>query len=570
MMSNWHKIQQFIGRPSTFDTYLHALEQHLQDVTYDKMGPKGASVPLWLIGKVKDPVVFVRKMAFHAYLGLFNPAQWLVQNQTWSNIWAISPRYAGIGGMGTILHKWAQFSRNPAILDHLDSYATKMGWRPGEWKEALLAGDRTGFFRVEGEHAQLDTPMDYNFIKGDMQNFLDLGQTFFKGGVKNVRQGAWYTAFKEYRDLHPTGKLNETDIQEILNKADRYHANMSRASSSQLQHGVMSLPLQFLTYQMRLAELFMGKRLGETMQDRILARGRLVAVYSALYGVPLSVGLTGLPLGEYFRKAALDNGYVVGDKWYSTAFNDGIPSMAIGQITGNHYDIGDRYGAKGFDFLKVFYNVIAGDQTTQEALGAGPGLAIPTMSAFGHLMWALGNQSGYDVTLSDVVDIAKEVTSARQGWKLFEAVRYGQWLSTHEGLESSNVGLANALFMSATGLQPQFQYDQFLKGQVIKEREAYYTYVEQRFQQEIQRGIKAAQDSNTTLAQTFFRRSQEWLKRLPETMYSQALKKAYSGNQSVADKIDWTFYKKTVPPGTERDNIEAYDKLRQLRNQGIQ
>jgi hypothetical protein len=570
MMSNWHKIQQFIGQPSAFDTYIHAIEQHLQDVTYDKMGPKGAVIPTWLIGRVvKDPVQLVRKMAYHAYLGLFNPAQWLVQNQTWTNIWAISPKSAPAGVTAHMLHRWARYNSSPEFLAELDKKAAAMGWRPGEWTEALMALRRTGFEHVEGEQGVLDTPMDYSFIKNDMNNFLSLGQHFFKDGVKNVRLGAWYTAFKEYRNAHPTGKLKETDIQEILNVADRYHANMSRASVSQLQHGVLSIPLQFLTYQMRLAELFMGKRLGDTVQDRMLARGRLVATYSALYGVPIAVGLTGLPLGDDFRKAALDNGYVVGDKWYETAFNDGIPSMAIGHITGNYYDFRDRFGPKGFDFLKEFYNAVAGDQTTQEALGAGPNIAMSTMSGFGHLLWAMTNQQGYDATLSDVLDIAKEVTSVRQGWKLFEAARLHQWLSTHEGLESSNVSLLNAAFMAGSGLQPQFQSDQFLKSQIIKEREEYNKYVMQRYQQEVQRSVRAAQDNNDTLANTFLARSGEWLKRLPPTMYKEAITRAYGANVSVADKIDWSFYIKTVPPGTEQDNLNAFNRQRQLQDQGI-
>lgn len=567
-MSNWHKINQFIGRPSTFDTYLHALEQKLVDVTYDKLGPKATVVPTWLANHITDPVQYMRKMAYHAYLGLFNPAQWLVQNQTWTNIYAISPKAAMPGTMATMLHRWARFNNKPAILEALDRKAQSMGWKPGEFTEAREALARTGFERVEGEHAYLDTPMDYSFIKNDMNNFLDLGQTFFKDGVRNVRIGAWYTAFKEFRNANPTGKLTETNVQDILNTADRYHANMSRASVSQLQRGVFSLPLQFLTYQMRLAELFLGNRLGETPAERWAARGRLIATYSALYGVPMSVGLTGLPLGDTFRKSAINNGYVVGDNWMSTAFNEGIPATALGMYSGHYYDINQRFGAHGFEFLKDIASFAAGDPTTSEALGAGYNLAIPTMHAFGHALYGLVGDQNYQSTISDWVDIAKQITSVRQGWKFYMAATTGQWLSTHEGLESSDVSKWNAAFMTLTGTQPQKQSDQFLISGMTKDREQYYTYVQQNFQKEVERAVRAGKDSNDTLADTFFHRAQVWVKLLPEDMRGSAIRRAYETNRTVADQIDWSFYIKHVPPGWQQEYLNAYARKQQLKQQG--
>jgi hypothetical protein len=327
--------------------------------------------------------------------------------------------------------------------------------------------------------------------------------------------------------------------------------------------------LQFLTYQMRIAELFMGKRLGDTVQERMLARGRMVGLYSALFGVPISVGLTGFPLGDTFRKAAIDNGYVVGDKWYSTAFNDGIPSMAIGAITGNYYDIADRLGPKGFDFFKDFYHVLSGDQTTQEALGAGFNLAVPTMSQFGHILYGMANGQGYQVTVSDWADLLKNVTSMRQGWKFFVAAKYGEWLSKNEGVESTNVNLFNAGFMALSGLQPQFQSDQFLKGQMIKEHEAFFKAMQNAYSKEVQRGVRAAQDGNTTLANTFFTNAQMYLTQLPPNRFAQAIKQAYSANVSVADKVDFSLLKNAYPEQTQT-YLDAYDRQRKLRDQGIQ
>lgn len=53
-------------------------------------------------------------------------------------------------------------------------------------------------------------------------------------------------------------------------------------------------------------------------------------------------------------------------------------------------------------------------------------------------------------------------------------------------------------------------------------------------------------------------------------MWHQAITQAYSNNLTIADKIDWSFYTKKVPPGTEKDSLDAYERLRKLRDQGIQ
>jgi hypothetical protein len=131
-------------------------------------------------------------------------------------------------------------------------------------------------------------------------HFLNAGTLFFREGEKSTRLGAWHTAFREFREANPTGPISKDDIGKILQRADLLTVNMSRASNSMLHTGVMSLTTQFLTYQIRLAELFMGSRLGATTGERTLARLRLMTFYSALYGAPSAIGLTGLPSTELY------------------------------------------------------------------------------------------------------------------------------------------------------------------------------------------------------------------------------------------------------------------------------
>ena len=82
---------------------------------------------------------------------------------------------------------------------------------------------------------------------------------------------------------------------------------MSRASSSALNHGVFSLSTQFLTYQIKLAELFWGKRLGETLGQRTLARASILTAFTALYGLPNAIGVTGAPFSDNLREHFMDD-----------------------------------------------------------------------------------------------------------------------------------------------------------------------------------------------------------------------------------------------------------------------
>jgi len=84
--------------------------------------------------------------------------------------------------------------------------------------------------------------------------------------------------------------------------------NMTKASRSSLQTGVLSAPSQFLGYQLRILELMTGKRLS------IADKARMFGVYGAAYGLPVSTGLVSVfPFTENIKTYALQHGYVEGE-----------------------------------------------------------------------------------------------------------------------------------------------------------------------------------------------------------------------------------------------------------------
>lgn len=565
LMLNRMKIKQFVGMNNTFDNMIHSLTQHLVDAAYEGglKSEKLAVVPLWMLNRIKNPVQLVRSYAFNAKLGLFNPAQVLVQAQTYANIIALEPRRGAASLYAATLHQMSRYNADPAILDHLDKMATKFNmfgvrWKPGEWKEAREALNKTGFEHVAGEHQYTDNQLHSKFIRNRFGNFLNAGQIFFREGEKSTRLGAWYTSYKRWRDANPVGKVTDKDLGEILNYADLLTNNMSRASASNLHSGVFGMTSQFLSYQLHLFELMFGKRLGATVAERNYARFRMFTTYSLLYGIPASSGLIGYPFGDAIREEALSRGYVVGDSWLKSMAMEGLPAFGAFLATGNAYNVGPRYGSQGLTFVQ---DALRSDNTIWKLLG-GAGLSSlgNTFDALGGLtqsslswMWAnnkdLQNMSAEHVfEVNDIIDVFKEVSSFNQAWKLIYALNTGRWMSKNEGY-IKDVGALDAIFMSVTGLSPQGQDDMYHMQNVMKTEKEAQEYAYKQFSKEFHRGLQASKDGNQTQSNEYMRRAfwhLEW-SGYPLDMKAQAIARASKGYESMMAQTEANFATRHIP-----------------------
>ena len=586
LLSNRFKTEQFVGVPSKWDLMMHETSQKLSDWMYDTMGPKGLIVPTWLLTKTTSPVDILKSMAYHAKLGLFAIPQLLTQSQTYATIAAVSPRSAGAGSYGALLHQWSRFASNPAFIDTLDRYASKLnlpglrGFKPGDFKEAMQALDRSGFANVGGEYGPLDTQFKHTYIKGDAKAALSAGEVFFKEAEKNVRLGAWYTAFVEYKAENKiVGKLSKEDWAKVLDKADDLSGNMSRASSSILQSGPLSLTGQFLTYQMHLAEFFWGKRIGQDVTDRSLARIRMGMMYGGLFGVG-GLGVTGLPLAEDIRKAATDRGYVVGDNWLSSVVMEGLPAVFLAWATspdgdikkGNWYNIGDKLGAGGFTQLR---DLMQSDAKWWAFLtGASGGIAYNTWDkSIGlrkDLMSMLTGQEGdkaFKATPQHWIDLFKEVTSVNQAWKGTVAVTSGKWLSKNETYQT-DVTPMNAIFMSLTGLNLQEVADNYVISELVKDQKEQQKWALNKFTGEFRRAITAANNDDYPSYKTYMTNAFLYLEGMnyPLDKYNSAIAIASKNWEERIASIREEFYTKNVPAGKEEQRLDAYTRFLKIQD----
>lgn len=574
MASNWN-IRQFLGVTNPIDTMIKSTVQKLLDNMYGKFGPKSVQLmPEWLLHGTQDPVQFVKQVTYHAALGLFSIPQLVVQAQTMALTAALSPKAFAAGLYGSMLHQWARV--NPKMVDALDRWATKLSlpglhdFKPGEWKEARELFTNSGFFHVQGEYAAIDDIMNGNkLVKGLGKEFLEWGTTPFKGGERQVRMTAGYTAYVEWRRANPVGRITDKEASVILNRADDLYANMSRASSSALHSGVFGVTTQFLSYQLRVAELFLGSR------TNIADKARMFGVFSALYGVPMAGGLTGVPLGDYLKKKALEEGYVVGDNWITSLINEGIPAIATAYLTGggdikkgNWYNFGDRYGVQGFEFMRDFWR---GDKNIMSIIGGAAGSKIAGVIAsadpfYQFIMSGIRNEEGaFKIKSGDFLGPLQEISSINNAWRTIAAINTGRFMSKH-GIYLDDVSPINAFMMGITGLQPQRVTDLNTLAWSQKDRDELEKWAEKKFKENWHQALRIAKDQPDD-AKDFFKRAFTylWIGGIRDDKVSNILASASQDNLSLVNQIDWSYYVAKAPKDQQQKMYEALGRKQMVK-----
>ena len=568
--TNRYKIQSFIGIPSSFDKWVHSFTNLLADSAYNRSGPQGKVTalnalrhpiniaPIWVLHRLTNPVDFIRGATFNFKLGLFNPAQFLVQAQTHALIWALEPRHGTVGTYAMLLHGWSRVNKNPAIIDALDEYATKLSgfgsrFRPGEFKEAMEHLDKSGFANVAGEHANLSKAYlpTTNFVQNDIAKGLRLGQTPFRLGEESQRITAWYTAFREFRHNNPTTPIGNIERNQILKKADLLTVNMSRASSSYMNHGVFSMTTQFLNYQIKLAELFWSKRIGETPLQRSAARARILTGFALLYGFPNAVGVTGAPFSDNLREQFQEDlGYIPGEKWLSTMLNEGYPAWMLSLITGRVENVGDRFGSQGWTNIKQFLN---SDIAWWQAIG---GAGVSTMSNFilqgvdPYWKWAQSWLRGdsederFRLKSADLVEPLKQISTVSAGAKWWAAIQTGKWINNQEGYVTDVSPLEGTL-LALTGMSPQEQDTMFNNNQLIKGEIEAQKFAFKESLKDYRRGLEAIYNGDPEQGQQYMRNAMTRLRIAgypPEKMNS-FIAIGNKGYESMVDQSDFDFWK---------------------------
>lgn len=586
-----YHIQQLLGTPGIVHQFLHSVSQRLADAAYEDkflqrtlLGNRISMAPAWMMQRITKPAELLLTATYHATIALWSLPQLIAQSMNYVTMGALAPMNVGQGSVGAILHQITRMSgRTPEILEAMDKIAVNMKlFKPGEWKEAYNIFENTGMGHVGTENMTMDKMYNPKVISTGTEDFLASGEIIFKGAERNARFGAWYIAYKEFRAENPTGRISNLDMGKILNRADQLTGNMSIASKSLLQTGIGRFPSQFLGYTMRLAEQFTGTKIGESSKERALTRLRMFGVFGAMFGFPQAMSLTGYPAGDYIRQWALDNGYVVGEKWHQDLAMNGIPSVlgalatGLGDTTrGTHLNIGQRFGSPGLDIIN---NAFRSDKATRDVLMGAPGQFMKNIieHTSGLQQVAIhmikGDDSKFKIKLDDLVEPLRIPSGFNYNIRSIYAVNTGKWLSRNESNLAEGPGQDITPFMSIlmglTGTQPQPVADENVMSAIHKDDLDAQKIARTRFIKEWGRYRQSIENEDPTQAEDYKNRAYEWIIRsdYPQDKRNQLLHDADQAyDHSMIDRLGDIVQRKSVPEEKRDIRSDMLERSREIQ-----
>jgi hypothetical protein len=497
---NVHRaLTNLLGVRSDTDLKIDWALNKLVDATFnrglsDKTQGKVADIAL---AGMTDPSRYLRGMAFHAKLGLFNPVQYFLQAQSVIHGIAITgnPTTAFQAWSATWLMRRLSLTDNPKIMADFASKATKWGWTKDEFMESFENMKASGLWHVEGEVVQIDDVFNKKLWRDNKLKhaFLDKGPMFFQEGERLVRLNAWNIAYKEWKAKNPGRAIGARERNQILRRYDDLAINMTRSSSAQYQRGVFSLPAQFTSYYVRLMEQMLSKRLSKT------EKARLVGMYSAMYGLPtgfaVAAGPIGVawPWGEDIKQYALEHGID-----YNDGINDvlmhGLLAAAIELATGREYNSDTRWGPGGLTFFK---EAVTGDKNVAEILLGPSGSILSEMLTssipmFKFLVGAFKDDTeAYPWIPEDALAILREASSINQGYKAIYALNLGRFISKNE-LFTTEADSLDAFMVAVLGLEPRKVSDAYVMIESLHEQKGAQKYAQDQVIKNYRRAMKHA------------------------------------------------------------------------------
>lgn len=460
-------IVNFVGARSEIASQIQFLQNKLADTVYKTLGQTSSTFFAdHLLPAIKNPDHYVRQVAFHSKLGLFNPIQLFVQMQSMANVFAIAGPTHSLPGFtgGFLLRRIAHTEERP-IIERFADMAANLGWKRDDFLEMHDIFRKTGLYEVAGEAALRDDVFDPKLFRSTLGAWLDKGAFFFNEGERAVRLAAFATAYREFRAANPALKIGNREIGEIMSRSDTLSASMTRASAASWQNGILSIPTQFMTYNARIAEQFFSKRLTP------LEKARMAGVYAAMYGVPTAgAAAAGVwPFYDDIKEEALKRGINLSDN-YMKGLMEGIPSMVFSMATGKDYNFAQRWGPGG---SPVFRDLIRGDKSFFETLG-GPSASIiadiwgATQPAAKSLWYLVKGQSeDFPVRKEDWLAIINNSSTAALTTRIYTAIAYGKYISKNN-VQVGDMDNMDAV-MSILGVTPRHLTDTYLISKAGKE-----------------------------------------------------------------------------------------------------
>lgn len=537
-------IVNFIGEQSTLGRQVEFMKQKLYNAVFNTFGEDPTTKVVNALssksGEAIDPAGYFRAMGFHSFLGLFNPVQYPLQAMGATHAIALSPRHGLVSAISYIPTRWLGLHPSQELVQAAGERMAKFGWRPADFVESINTMRATGWDVVGKEHIWKDNISDPKIFGNPGGTMLDKSGFFFNEGERTNRIIAWHTAYREWKEVNPLKAVDADATRKILNRADLLGVNMTRASAASWQKGLLSIPTQFLSYNARLMDQFLGKRL--TVAEK--ARG--FGMYASLYGVPAATGLSGWYGYEDMRTRALDNGWDTQSNVFVSALHNGILQTMSGLVTGEQYNVADRYGPGG---MKVIRDTLKGDRTFWQIVGGASGSVVGDMATNGWKtakdMYDVFKENGpHEPLVQDVLEMTKSISSVNNASKVIMAMNTQKYY-TKNGKAIQDITTQQALVSALTGLQPVHLADSSLRRVSNNDYEEMVNAGYKEFETNMRRGMQAGLNGDTKERDFYFKKASAAVIAVDLNPSRRGLwmQRFYKDNGDIADRTDDSFAK---------------------------
>lgn len=405
-------IKQRLSNTTALVAAERNLLRSMADFVYGKGSKKLAKALDW--ASTKDPAGFMRAVAFHTKLGLFNIDQIYVQANQIVNIIGVSS--ATLGPVGAMRGVLGVMPMRMALVPSIPEEALKRIAKIQSPFTGISAEDfidLRNWFIQSGRNIVDRTVVEENNSVAFLGNsLLDWGQVFFKEGELASRIAAATTNFLERKAKGFNEDIFDPDVtRQMMHRQDVLTASMTSASAAPWQRSTLAVPLQFTTYHVRMAE--------QLLTDQILTPKERV---SLLLSHVITYGAAAIPAAGYLQDKLGFDGAVDPESGLYDVVRYGALDALLTELSGEETALSARL-AVGEGLWDLFIKM---SEEPLPTIAAGPGGAI-TIDSVNAMLSFMKNVAGghFDHSAYDWNRFARNVSSYNKAYTYFLARRYG-------------------------------------------------------------------------------------------------------------------------------------------------
>lgn len=457
----------------------------------DKYGKDNIARYFYRKAKGSNPIDLLKGTSFHMTLGVFNPAQYLVQ---------MMGAAAAMGANPVSFTKASPRILAASLTDMIDDklgfektlrYLNKKGVIPDSVKDDVEFWRTSGMYEsVLRGNADFDNsgkfmPIDAGVMRRAFSSLADKSTMFYEAGELANMRISFFTALEHEKAIAGKAwKYNTNQLQQVVARAEQYRLGMSAANKAQYQKGLMSLPTQFKSIYTKLIETLAGDDFTKAEKARIV--GSQVALF----------GAAGIPFFNYWADNITD---MLAPEGATAEELRAIREGAVGWLISEYWDIdavvagrvaiaGDIVGeiqnlmSSEESFVKTFMG--ASFTTTSRSIDA-----IKNMFMAGKMLWEDEDIESIDKVGMAATVAAQELlnipTSTRRMMEAYVLHSFGEVRTsggrTLYSIEKDDVQMrdvvARALGFSSNEMQEIYETNQALYKRKDKIRDVADFYV---------------------------------------------------------------------------------------------